>query len=101
MKRVLRTALLVLLLSVVGMDEGYAQTLMYTFDFSEVCSTGQTLYYKITDEANHHVELVAPGYYYHFDEDGGWNGKPWYWKNYQRPVGDLVVPAQVWGYSVV
>ena len=37
MKRALRTALLVLLLSVVWMDEGYAQTLMYTFDFSEVC----------------------------------------------------------------
>ena len=47
LKRAVRTALLVLLLNVVGLTKGYA------YDFSAVCSTGQTLYYEITDAANH------------------------------------------------
>lgn len=75
-----------------------AQTQVLTYDFSAVCPSGQTLWYKITDEANHYVELVAPGYFY---DMGGWNGKPVYWKNYQRPVGNLVIPEQVQGYMVV
>ena len=48
MKRALRNALLVLLLIVAGMEKGYAQN----FDFSTVCSTGQTLYYRYIEATN-------------------------------------------------
>lgn len=98
MKRALRTAMLVLLLSVAWMGKGYAQTQVFSFDFSEVSPSGQTLWYKITDEANQYVMLVAPGYQWILD---GIPQKPVYWKNYQRPVGNLVIPERVRGYSVV
>lgn len=97
MKGALRTALLVLLLGVVGMGKGHAQTQVLLFDFSETCPSGQTLWYKITNETDHYVELVAPGYQYHFD---GWNSAPTFWENYQHPVGDLIIPEQVRGYTV-
>ena len=72
----MRTALLVLLLSAAGMGKGYA------YDFSSVCSTGQTLYYSIIDAAN--VALVAPN----GNNLNGWNG-------YTRPTGDIVLPETV------
>ena len=48
LKRALRTALIVLLLNVVGM------TKMYAYDFNAVCETGQRLYYNIIDATNHY-----------------------------------------------
>ena len=33
----------------------------YAYSFSAVCSTGQTLYYNITDATNHYVEITCPG----------------------------------------
>lgn len=78
MKRALRTALLVLLLSTTEMIKGYAQN----FDFSSVCSTGQTLYYKITDATNHYVKLTCPG---QADYNTCWNG-------FEKPAGDIVLP---------
>ena len=57
-KRALRSVLLVLLCAV-GMTKSYA----VDFDFSSVCSTGQTLYYRITNSTTHEVELTYPNYY--------------------------------------
>ena len=78
MKRALSTVLLVLLLSAIGMTKGFA------YDFSEVCVTGQTLYYKITDATNHYVELTCPG-------ASNWNG----WSGYERPAGDVILPENL------
>ena len=78
MKRALRTALLVLLLSTVGMGNVVAQP---NYDFSAVCETGQTLYYNIID-AN--VEITHPNMVYY----NGWDG-------YTKPTGDLTIPAAV------
>lgn len=79
MKRALRTALLVLLLSVAGMGKGYA-----SFNFSAVCSTGQTLYFSITDATNHYVKVTYPG----SSSDQPYAG-------YGSPHGDLVIPETV------
>lgn len=79
-KRALRTALLVLLLSVAGMGEGYAN-----YSFSAVCPTGQTLYYKITNSAYHYVALVYP------TKTNG--GQPW--SGFTKPIGDIVLPSIV------
>ena len=78
MKRVLRTALLVLLLGAAGMKNGYA------YDFSAVCSTGQTLYYNITDTTNHYVRITHPN-----------NSTSNPWGNYTKPEGVLVLPDNV------
>ena len=83
MKKALRAALFVLLLSVAGMTKGYA------YDFSAVCETGQTLYYNITDSINHYVSLTYPGtqgYSY-----GGYNG----WEGFTKPTGDVALPSSV------
>ena len=48
-------ALLIVLLLVIA---GTAQC--FAYDFSAVCETGQTLYYKITDADKHYVELINP-----------------------------------------
>ena len=76
LKRALCIALLILLLGVAGMTKGYA------YDFSAVCSTGQTLYYNITNAEYHYVELTCPGNY-------GWYG-------YDKPAGDIVLPTTVY-----
>ena len=73
-KRALRTALLVLLLGVAGMTEGYA------YDFSAVCETGQTLYYSITSANS--VKLTCPS------EGLGWG-------EFEKPTGDIVLPERV------
>ena len=77
-ERVLRSALFVLLLNVVGMTKGYA------YDFSAVCPTGQTLYYNITDVENHYVELTCPG----ANQGNAWNG-------YINPTGNIILPDSV------
>ena len=77
-KRAIKAVLLILLLSAVGMTKGYA------YDFSAVCSTGQTLYYNITDAANHYVELTCPGTVGYY----GWSG-------YTQPTGNIILPESV------
>ena len=51
--------MLILIMGVVGVTEGFAQT------FSAKCPSGQTLYYQITDNENHYVTVVSPtsGFY--------------------------------------
>ncbi len=78
MKRALSAVLLVLLLSAVGMTKGFA------YDFSKVCSTGQTLYYDIIDATNHYVEMTYPG----TSSLSPWNG-------YTKPTGNITLPFTV------
>ena len=52
--------------------------------FSAICSSGQTLYYAVTDLANHYVEVVFPG---------GSISAPW--EGYDKPTGNLVIPETV------
>ena len=86
MKRALPTALLVLLLSAMGMGKGYAQDYPINYEFSAQCSSGQTLYYKIIDATNHYAEVVAPCI-------GDYNVPSWY--GFTMPIGDLVLPENV------
>ena len=68
-----------MLLSVV-LAVGYAQT----YSFSEVCETGQTLYYQILDNTvDYTVKLVAPNPYLP------------YWDEGTEPAGDLRIPDVV------
>ena len=76
MKRALSAVLMVLLLSAVGMTKGFA------YDFSKVCSTGQTLYYNI-DPSNRYVEITYPG-----TSAGSWSG-------YTKPTGNIILPSSV------
>ena len=55
----------------------------YAYDFSAVCSTGQALYYNITDNGNHLVELTCPGTNY----------SPW--GSYTEPTGNITIPSTV------
>lgn len=54
---------------------------VWAFDFYAVCSTGQTLYYNITDANNRYVEVTYPG--------------PSSWYGYTMPVGNLAIPSSV------
>ena len=53
----------------------------YAYDFSKTCSTGQTLYYNITDATHHYVELTCPG-------TNGWEG-------FTKPTGDITLSPSV------
>lgn len=52
--------------------------------FSSTCSSGQTLYYVVTDVPNHYVEVVYPG-----------NSSATPWEGYDQPAGNLVIPETV------
>ena len=80
LKRALRSVLLILLLSAVGMGKMNA-----SYDFSAVCETGQTLYYNIIDAENHYVELTCPGTP---DFNNCWYG-------FAKPSGDIIFPESV------
>ena len=60
-------------------------------DFSAVCETGQTLYYKISDKTNHHVDLVYPGSSFLY---GNIRSK-YPWDGYTKPAGKVVLPSYV------
>lgn len=57
---------------------------MYAYDFSAVCETGQTLYYRITNANNHYVELTYPG---RIDYNG--------WSGYTKPTGNIILPENI------
>ena len=80
LKRALRSALLVLLLSVVGVANVYA-----SYDFTDVTSTGQTLYFKITNNNEHLCKMVYPG---------SSNSNPW--GTVAQPTGMIFLPALVY-----
>lgn len=77
--KALRAALFVLLLSVVGMTKMYA-----SWDFWSLCSTGQRLYYRITDSENRYVCVTYRNHY----------GVPGYCDD-DMMFGDLVIPQTV------
>lgn len=77
MKTALRAVMLILMLGGLGVIKGYA------YDFSAVCSTGQTLYYTITNTTNHYVRLTYPG-----TSDNPWGGCT-------KPSGLLTIPSTV------
>ena len=60
---------------------------VWAFDFYAVCSTGQTLYYNITDANNHYVEMIAPGGVVYSNSN---------WAGYDRPTGNLILPSSVY-----
>ena len=81
MKRVLliKKGVFALLLALsLGMGTAYA------YDFSAVCSTGQTLYYNIIDATNHYVEITYPG----TSTTNPWSG-------YTKPTGSITLPSTV------
>ena len=82
LKKTLRTAMIVLLLSVVGLENVFADG----YDFSAVCSTGQTLYFKITEYPK--VEVVCPN----CSSVYSWNNN---WDGYDKPSGNMVIPETV------
>ena len=59
MKTAMRAVMLILMMGVVGITEGFA------YDFWAECETGQKLYYNIADSVNHYVTVVSPpsGFY--------------------------------------
>ena len=81
MKRFLpkqKKVLVLLLALLAGLGTAYA------YSFSAVCTTGQTLYYNIIDDANHYVEITCPGAL----DATGWDG-------YIRPTGNITLPSTV------
>ena len=54
LKTAMRAVMLILIMGVVGVTEGFAQ------NFSAEYPSGQTLYYQITDNENHYVTVVSP-----------------------------------------
>ena len=66
---------------------GFAQN---QFDFSAVCESGQTLYYRITDAEAHTVILTHP-----YPQEGN----PWfqgdYYEGYVKPQGEIIIPSVV------
>lgn len=90
MKNGVRCAMLVLLLGAAGIAKGIAQNYQ-GYHFSAICPSGQTLYYKITDEANRYVEISVPiGFI------GGVPGEnPELWYGYTKPQGNVTIPNHV------
>ena len=60
---------------------GFAMQVL-AYDFSSVCESGQTLYYRILSNGNTEVAVCRP------DPDFGWNG-------YALPEGSLIIPEFV------
>lgn len=64
----------------------YSSVYLYAYNFSAVCSTGQTLYYKVIDAANRTVAVVPPSSI----------GVPErVYEGYTKPTGSLVIPSIV------
>ena len=59
-------------------------TVLYAYDFSSYCTTGQILYYNIIDSFGYRVSVIYPGP----SIDSAY-------LNYDQPSGDLVIPGSV------
>ena len=75
MKRVFLIVLLIIL-SFHGFGRGY-------YDFSAVCETGQTLYYKIIYGTDHEVRLTYPG---NLNDP---------YQGFEEPQGEIILPETV------
>lgn len=73
-----------------GIQMGWAQY----YDFSKSITSGQTLYFKITDATNRKVAITCPR-----DPDVVFDDDDWeyedFWKSYTRPTGPMVLPSSV------
>ena len=78
MKRHILTLILAL---VMGVGSAWSAT---NFDISSVCSTGQTLYYKITNNSTHEVKLTHP-----------YSNTSYPWDGYTKPTGSIIIPDYV------
>ena len=60
------------------------------YDFSTVCESGQTLYYRITDAEAHTIILTHP-----YPQEGN----PWfegdYYEGFVKPEGEIIIPSVV------
>lgn len=83
MKKLIAIALFMVAIAV----NGIAQETQ--FDFSAVCETGQTLYYRITDEEVHTVILTHP----RSDSDPWFQGD--YYEYYVAPQGEIILSSVV------
>lgn len=82
-KTVIR-ATFIMLFCTFGIIKSRAQITIY--DFSAVCETGQTLYYKhLSEYANNEVAVVAPI----------WESGIAFWGSYAKPTGAMCIPDQV------
>lgn len=72
-----KSLLLLLLFSVAGLTNVFAQN---AYDFTATVS-GNTLYFHITDNTNHYVEVVAPN----------WSD----WSGFTQPTGSIALPQTV------
>ena len=66
---------------------GFSQNINY--DFSAECESGQTLYYRITDEEEHTVTLTYP----YSEENEFFSGD--YYEYFVRPQGEIILPSIV------
>ena len=65
---------------------GFAQN---QYDFSAVCESGQTLYYRITDSDAHTVILTHP----YREGNPGFYGD--YYQGFVKPEGEIIIPSVV------
>ena len=65
---------------------GFAQN---QYDFSAVCESGQTLYYRITDAEAHTVILTHP----YREGNPGFYGD--YYQGFVKPEGEIIIPSVV------
>ena len=72
-----------LLLGVMGITKGYC------IRFSAVCPSGISLYYNITDDVNHYVELTYPN---HHEDEG-------YWEDYELWGNEAIVIPETVEYN--
>lgn len=100
MKKVLLAALIGLFLSNVLQAQ-----VEKAFDFSDVCSSGQTLYYKILDEQDKNrlqiqntSNAVSVTYPYGERKNGIYS---WGWDGYAMPEGNLAIPAKVTNNGII
>lgn len=96
LNRALRSVLLVLLLSAVGMTNAFADN----HDFTSVAPNGQTLYYKITDATAHTVMVTHPNSYSSINYTNGYQNTPYgngngTYNYFSKPTGNLVIPYYV------
>ena len=66
---------------------GFAQILNY--DFSAVCETGQTLYYRISSEEEHTVKITYP----YSEANSFFQGN--FYEGFPEPQGEIILPATV------
>ncbi len=66
---------------------GFAQN---QFDFSAVCESGQTLYYRITDAEAHTVILTHP-----YRQEGNPSFQGDYYEGYVKPEGEIIISSVV------